>query len=441
MGKRIGVVDSGGRGDALARLLAKSPQTDEILVIPGNGGTERMFRNVPLNVTDVDGIMALVEKEKLDLVVAPQEDSLVAGIADRLAERGHRVFGPSKKAIFATEASKTLCKETARRAGIPMAPWQSYDRYSDAVAYVSYRNRQYFIKADELALGKGSWKCPTVDEGVRVLHKIMVDQVHGPNVGKRVVIEDAITEHVYGEISLHAFCDGKTASTFPFSMQDHKPVFDGDEGLNTGGMGVTSHVPWYTEKMLREDDHVFVQQMLRQLLKEGVPFVGMLYPQLIVTKDGPKNIEYNGRPGDPETEVWARLFKGDIVEVMEACIDGHLAECEEVQWEEGLVAGCVVIASGGYPGDYQKGKVITGIEKAEESSNVTVFHAGTKWVDGKLVTNGGRVLVVSAVADSLQKALQDAYEAASYIHFDGMHMRRDIGRKAMTLALSGEVAV
>lgn len=425
MGARVMVVDGGGRGHALVRTLAQSPRVGKVFAAPGNGGTHQIAENVALKVTDVDGLLMFAEKERIDFTVAPQDDSLALGIVDAFQKRGMPIFGPTRAAAQ-IEASKPFAKQEMLKAGVPTAEFQCFDSSAVALKYLRKCRMPIVVKAGGLALGKGVYVCKTYAEALDAVHEIMIQRVYGV-AGNEAVIE----EYLEGpEVSIHAFCDGKTFSLWP-SAQDHKPALDGDLGKNTGGMGTIAPVPWFSAEMMQEVGDRIVGPILHHLSEQGSPFVGCLYPGLKVTPDGLRVLEFNARPGDPETQMYMRLLETDLFDILEACVAGKLSECK-VEWNPG-VAVCIVLASGGYPGDYKKGLPITGIEDAEQVPGVEVFHAGTTRSDGTLRTSGGRVVNVTAKAENLKVALDLAYLAAGMINFEGKQLRHDIGRNSLSM--------
>lgn len=425
--RRVLIVDSGGRGHALAWKLAQSPNVGKLFVAPGNGGTKKFAENVPVKVTDIEALIQLVEKEGIDFTVASQDDSLACGIVDAFQKCGYRIFGPSRGATEFTEASKAKAKRIMDRVGVPTAHFRIFTSYNSALAHIRKHGAPIVVKASGLALGKGAYRCQTVEEAKIALDEIMVKRAHG-NAGDTVVIEDFLEGP---EASIHAFCDGKDYVLFP-PAQDHKPPLDNDLGrLLTGGMGTIAPLPWFSADMMREVGERIVGPILQELSRLRNPFIGCLYPGLKITPDGPKVLEFNARPGDPEAQSYVRLLKSDLLEIMEACVDGNLAQCD-VKWHPGFAA-CVVLASGGYPGPYRKGIPIFGIKDAEKIPGVVVFHAGTAVADDVLITTGGRVLGVTATGSTLQDALETAYRAIDFISFEGMQYRRDIGAKSLAM--------
>jgi len=432
--RRVLVVDPGGRGHALVWKLAQSPNVGKLFAASGNGGTQKLAENVPIKGTDIAGLLKFVEKQGVDFTVVGGEDPLVGGIVDEFCARGHRIFGPTRRATEFTEASKAEAKKAMVRAGIPTAPFKIFTDYKAALAYIHEHGVPIVVKASGLALGKGAYPCKkTVEEAEDALDAIMVKRIYGA-AGDIVVIEDFLDGP---EVSIHAFCDGKGYVLFP-SGQDHKLSLDGDLGTNTGGLGTIAPVPWVSADLMLQAGDKVVGPMLHELLQLGCPFVGNLYPGLKVTPTGIKVLEFNARLGDSETQSYMRLLKTDLLEVSEACVDGTLSQIK-VEWDSGFAA-CIVLASGGYPGIYKKGVPIHGISDAEKIPGVVVFHAGTGIADDVLITMGGRVLGVTATGPTLQEALETAYHAADLIRFEGKHMRRDIGAKSLAMAREGAAA-
>ncbi|TSC91654.1 MAG: phosphoribosylamine--glycine ligase [Candidatus Berkelbacteria bacterium Licking1014_96] len=419
---KVLVIGGGGREHALVWKLAQSPRVDELFVAPGNGGTSDLAENVPIAATDLEGLVGFAKKNGVDLTVVGPDDSLALGIVDVFRQNGLRIFGPTRDAAQ-IEASKVFAKKLMRRNGIPTAPFQTFRNYDHALSYIRKHGAPIVVKASGLALGKGVYVCQTINEAETALFEIMIRGIHR-GAGGEVVIEDFLPGQ---EISIHAFCDGKTAVLFP-TAQDHKPALDGDRGSNTGGMGTVVPLPWVTDETIHVVERQIIQPTLEALCRCGRPFTGCLYPGLKMTSEGPNVLEFNARFGDPETQSYMRLLKTDLLEILEACVEGTLSNLT-VKWSASFAA-CVVLASGGYPGDYKKGLPINGIDEAERIPGVVVFHAGTSCVDG-LKTSGGRVLGVTAVADTPSSALSRAYEAVSLIKFEGMHYRHDIGAKAL----------
>lgn len=418
---KVLVVGGGGREHTICWKLAQSPQKPIIYCAPGNGGIAKIAECVPIKATDIEAIADFAEKEKIDLTVVAPDDPLVMGLVDLLESRGLRAFGPRANAAI-IEGSKVFSKELMKKYGIPTAGYEVFDNPERAVEYLKKGSFPAVIKAEGLALGKGVIIAQSLAEAEEAIHEMMENNKFG-DAGKRVVIEEFLTGP---EISVLAFTDGKTMRPM-VSAQDHKRAYDNDQGLNTGGMGTFSPSRIYDEKMAEECMNNIFLPTMNAMNAEGRTFKGVLYFGLMSTKDGVKVIEYNCRFGDPETQVVLPRLEGDLLEIFEAVIDERLDEVE-FGWRDGGCV-CVVAASGGYPEKYESGKEITGIGDAEALGNVTVFHAGTKLDGNRLLTAGGRVLGVTAVAPSLDEAIKRAYEGIERVHFDKMHYRRDIGIK------------
>jgi len=416
------VVGTYPREHALAWKLAQSPKVRTVYIAPGNGGTDNVAINLPIDVMDFEKLADFAQEKKIALTVVGPENPLAGGIVDAFQKRGLRIWGPTKAAAQ-IEASKAFSKALMHEAGIPTAEFEIFTDYGQARRYVHEKGAPIVVKVDGLVFGKGAYVCMTLEEAEAALKEIMVDKVH--NAAGKVVIEEYLDGQ---EISIHAICDGKTSVLFPTS-QDHKTVGENDVGKMTGGMGVVAPIAWVSQDALTDIDVRIVQPTLQALASRGSPLVGMLYPGLKMTSKGPKVLEFNARFGCPEAEVYMRLMKSDAFELFSACVDGTLADCK-VEWNSGYAVS-IILASHGYPDEYKKGLPITGIEEAEKVEGVIVFHAGTKREGNSLVTDGGRVLSVSAVGDTLKQALDRAYEGISKIHFEGMHFRRDIGAKAL----------
>lgn len=421
------VVGSGGREHALAWKLAQSPQVSKVFVAPGNGGTAAFAENIPLAATDVAGLTAFARQQEIDLVVIGPDDALALGIADALKEAGLKVFGPTRAAAE-IEASKAFAKQFMAKHGISTAAFQIFTDYRAAQNYLDAQNLPIVLKASGLALGKGVIIAHTREQANAALQDILVKRMFGV-AGSEVIIEEFLEGP---EISIHALSDGKDFVLLPPS-QDHKAVFEGGEGPNTGGMGTITPLPWVSAEDIERIKSQIVGPTLAGLAAEGRPFAGLLYPGLKMTPNGPKVLEFNARWGDPETQSYMRLLKSDLYGIFLACAEGRLAE-QKIEWNGGA-ACCIILASGGYPGSYEKGKEISGIEEAEKLSGVTVFHAGTALKDGKLLTSGGRVLGVTATGKDLEQALDTAYQAVGKINFEGMHYRKDIGRDSLSKML------
>ena len=419
------VVGGGGREHAIVKKLKESDLCSEILCAPGNGGIAADARCVPVAATDIDGQVELAKKEKVDYVVVAPDDPLALGLVDRLAEAGIPAFGPSAAAAR-IEASKVFSKNLMKKYGIPTAEYEVFDEPAKALDYIRAKGKYpVVIKADGLALGKGVLICESEEAAKEALHEMMEEKVFGAS-GSRVVVEEFLTGP---EVSVLAFADGKTLKPMVSSM-DHKRALDGDKGLNTGGMGTVAPNPCYTAGAAAQCEKTIFAPTMAAMAAEGCPFKGCLYFGLMLTPDGPKVIEYNCRFGDPETQVVLPLLKSDLLRVMLACTEGNLAETPVKFSSES--AACVILASGGYPEHYEKGKEISGLENGQlPGGEAVVYHAGTALKEGKLVTSGGRVLGVTATAPDLKTALAKAYAAADNISFEGLHRRSDIGHRAL----------
>ena len=418
------IIGSGGREHALAWKLAQSPRIGKLYVAPGNGGTRDIAENIAIEATDARGLARFAEKNSINLTVVGPDDPLALGVVDVFQSHGLCIFGPTRAAAR-IEASKAFAKRLMRDSDIPTAPFRIFRKHESALEYVRKHGTPIVVKASGLALGKGAYPCKTLTKAEKALAEIMLERAYN-QAGNEVIVEEFLNGQ---EVSIHALCDGKTSILLP-TAQDHKPIFDGDKGKNTGGMGTITPVPWVTDQTLREVNEQIVRPTLQALTKKGKPFTGCLYPGLKMTDEGPKVLEYNARFGDPETQSYMRLLKTDLLDVLDACVDGKLADLA-VEWNSGF-AVCVVLASGGYPGKYKKEIPIFGITEAEKIPSVVVFHAGTMCSD-QLRTSGGRVLGITAVGKTLQEALDRAYEAVRQIKFKGMQYRKDIGAKAIAM--------
>lgn len=418
---KVLIVGGGGREHALAWKIAQSPLVKKIYCAPGNGGIASLAQCVPIKAMDIDGITAFAKSEGIDLVVVAPDDPLAAGMVDALKKEGIRAFGPVSKAAI-IESSKIFSKELMKKYGIPTADYRVFDKADAAIGYLESVSYPVVVKADGLALGKGVIIAQSYDEAVRAVREMMTDKVFG-SAGEKIVIEEFLTGP---EVSILAFTDGKTVAPM-VSSQDHKRALDNDMGLNTGGMGAFSPSRLYTEELHSYCmDNIFIPT-IKAMNAEGRKFKGVIYFGLILTADGPKVLEYNARFGDPETQVVLPRLKTDIIEIFEAIIDERL-DSVKIEWEDNA-AVCIIMASGGYPLKYRTGIEITGLEEAQKDPAITVFHAGTKLEDGKYYTAGGRVLGVTAIADTLDNAREKAYAAVDKIRFEDMHFRRDIGIK------------
>ena len=420
---KVLVIGGGGREHAVCKKLSESKDVTQILCAPGNAGIAQVARCIPeVKATDVEGIVALAKSEKADFVCVTPDDPLALGCVDRLEEEGIPAFGPTAYAAQ-MEASKIFSKNLMRKYGIPTAKCEIFTEMDKALAYLDTQEAPIVVKADGLALGKGVVVASTIEEAKNAVIEMMEGGKFGKS-GARVLIEECM---VGREVTVLCFCDGKTIRPMPAS-QDHKRVFDGDRGPNTGGMGAFAPSPLYTEEIAERTEKEILIPTLNAMNSEGFTFKGVLYVGLMLTKDGPKVVEYNARFGDPETQVVLPLLESDLFAIMRAVREGRLAETD-IRWKKESAA-CIVLASGGYPGKYESGKLISGLEDAE-TAGATVYHAGTKKTDAGYVTAGGRVLGVTALGDTLADAVHSAYAAAEKIHFEGAHMRRDIGSRDM----------
>lgn len=420
---KVLVVGGGGREHALVRKIKESKKVDEIFCTPGNGGISYDAKCFDVAATDIDGVVNLAKEIKADLVVVAPDDPLVAGMVDALNEAGFKTFGPRANAAI-IEGSKVFSKKLMQKYNIPTAEYKVFDNAEEAIEYIKERNEfPTVIKADGLALGKGVIIPENLDDAIAGVKEIMEDKIFGAS-GNNIVVEEFLTGP---EVSVLAFTDGKCVKPMVSSM-DHKRALDGDKGLNTGGMGTVSPNPYYTQEVAKECmDKIFIPT-INAMNNEGRTFKGCLYFGLMITPKGPKVIEYNCRFGDPETQVVLPRLKTDIVDIFEA-IDNETLSDLDVEWSDDACA-CVIMASGGYPKSYPKGIEITGLSNGQ-LDGVTVYHAGTKLQDNKLVTSGGRVLGVTALGDTLENALKKSYDAVEKIHFEGVHYRRDIGKRAL----------
>jgi phosphoribosylamine--glycine ligase len=425
------VIGSGGREHALVWKLAQSPQVARMWCAPGNAGIERerLQRDgapvecVSIGAEDLEKLLEFARQEKPDLVVVGPDNPLALGIVDVFQLSGFRIWGPTRKAAQ-FESSKVFSQQFMERYGIPTARAGTFTDPEMARNFASSLGGRCVVKADGLALGKGVLICASVDQAHRAVEEILVDKLFG-TAGSRVVIQEFLDGT---EISLHALCDGRTAKLFPTS-QDHKRVGDGDQGPNTGGMGTYSPAPFLTDGQVAQVGHTILDPWLKGCAAEGIDFRGILYPGVMLTKDGPKVLEFNARFGDPETQVYLTRLENDLVDLLVASVEGTLSK-QNLSWSA-HASVCVVMASGGYPGSYPKGKVIQGLDEVARSSGTKVFHAGTAWAGKDVVTNGGRVLGVTAWGADLAAARAAAYRAVERIQFEGAHYRRDIGAKAL----------
>jgi len=420
---RILVIGSGGREHALVWGLAQDPGEHEVLCAPGNAGIAQLARLVPVDAEDIAGLAQFAESNAIDLTVVGPERPLVAGIVDEFRSRGLTVFGPTRAAAQ-LEGSKVFADEILRRHGISRKRFEAFDDPAKAAAYVRSQGAPIVVKADGDALGKGVTVAATVDEALQAIDECMVQRLHG-RAGERVVVEECL---VGPEVSVKVITDGEDFVVLPPS-QDHKRIYEGDTGPNTGGMGCYSPVPAVDEVLFSEIVRDLVVPTIQAMAQEGMPYTGCLYAGVILTENGPELLEFNCRFGDPETQVVVPRLQGDFAAALLAASEGRLADVDLSWREEACV--CVVMASGGYPGAYEKGKPIRGVEAAEEVEGVTVFHAGTAMKDGVLCTNGGRVFGVTGLGPDLRATVARTYEAVGRIQFDGAYYRRDIAHRAL----------
>ncbi len=417
---KVLVVGSGGREHAIVKSVAKSSRVTKIYAAPGNAGIAELAECVDISVMEFEKMAEFAKKEAIDLTIVGPDDPLVGGIVDVFEEKGLRVFGPRKNAAI-LEGSKAFSKDLMKKYGIPTASYETFDDAKRAVEYLQTTEYPIVLKADGLALGKGVLICNTKEEAMDGVKTIMMDKQFG-SAGNRMVVEEFLTGR---EVSVLCFCDGTNILPMT-SAQDHKRAKDGDQGLNTGGMGTFSPSPFYTKEVAQFCEKEVFKPSMAAMKKEGRDFVGIMFVGLILTERGPKVLEYNARFGDPETQVVLPRMKNDIIDVMEACIDGTLDKIN-LEFEDNA-AVCVVLASEGYPEKYEKGKVITGFENFEGKDDYYVFHAGTKKTEEGIITNGGRVLGVTAKGATLKEARANAYEATKWIEFSNKYMRNDIGK-------------
>lgn len=412
--KRVLVVGSGGREHALAWLLSQSAQ---VYIAPGNAGTESIGQNVPIDPSDIESLLQFAIEYNIDLTVVGPENALGNGIVDIFDEAHKNIFGPTADAAD-IENSKVLGKGVMVNAGIQTAPFKIFRDYDNALQHLHQHGVPIVVKASGPALGKGVSPCKTFPQAEKALQAIMLDGKHG-GIEEGVILEDYL-EGI--ESSIHALCDGKDALPFP-PAKDHKAVWNGNKGPNTGGMGTVAPAsPLFNMEDAKRD---IIDPTLAELKKLGTPFKGCLFPGIMLSDGVPNVLEYNSRFGDPETQVYMRLLENDLYDLLMACVCGNLHKTT-LTWKE-KYAACIVLASDGYPGSYEKGKLILGVPEAEELEDIVVFHAGTKTTEEGLVTSGGRVLNVTAIGDTQGEALRKAYEAVGLISFEGMHYRTDIG--------------
>ena len=417
---KVLIVGSGGREHAIAWSVAKSPKVDKIYCAPGNAGIAEFAECVNIGAMEFDKLVAFAKENAIDLTIIGMDDPLVGGVVDAFEAEGLRVFGPRKNAAI-IEGSKAFSKDLMKKYNIPTATYENFTDPEEAIKYLETAKMPIVLKADGLALGKGVLICNTLEEAKEGVKTLMLDKQFG-DAGNEIVIEEFMTGR---EVSVLAFCDGKTIKCMT-SAQDHKRAKDGDQGLNTGGMGTFSPSPFYTEEVEAFCEKYVYQPTIDAMAAEGRPFTGILFTGLMLTQDGPKVLEYNARFGDPEAQVVLPRMKNDIIDVMEACIDGKLSDVE-LEFEDNA-AVCVVLASDGYPEKYDKGFEIKGLDTFKDKDGYYVFHAGTKFDNDKIVTNGGRVLGVVAKGEDLKAARTNAYKATEWIDFENKYKRNDIGK-------------
>lgn len=417
---KVLIVGSGGREHAIAWKVAQSKKVDKIYCAPGNAGISQIAECVDIGAMEFDKLVSFAKEKEIDLTVIGMDDPLVGGVVDEFEKAGLRVFGPRKNAAI-LEGSKAFSKDLMKKYNIPTASYETFNSPDEAVQYIETSKYPIVLKADGLALGKGVLICNTKEEAMDGVKTLMLDKQFG-SAGNTIVVEEFMTGR---EVSVLSFVDGTTIKIMT-SAQDHKRAMDGDKGLNTGGMGTFSPSPFYTEEVDEFCKKYIYQATVDAMKAEGREFKGIIFFGLMLTEDGPKVLEYNARFGDPETQVVLPRMKNDIVEVFEACVDGTL-DTITLEFEDNA-AVCVVLASEGYPVQYEKGYPIKGLEKFEGKDSYFVFHAGTKFADGVLVTNGGRVLGVTATGSDLKSARENAYEATKWVEFDNKYMRNDIGK-------------
>ena len=417
------IIGSGGREHSLVWKIAQSPRVEKIYCAPGNGGISRVAECMPIQVTDIPALLDLVREKKIALTVVGPEAPLAAGIVDEFGKAGLRIFGPTKAAAE-LESSKVFAKRIMQKYGVPTGEAEIFDRPQEAIAYIREKGAPLVVKADGLAAGKGVIVCRTVEEAEEAVHLIMKEKAFG-EAGNRVIVEECLQGE---EASFIALTDGETILPL-IPSQDHKPIYDGDKGPNTGGMGAYAPAPLVNPEMAATVMEKVFMPTVEGMKEEGRKIRGVLYAGLMITSEGPKVLEFNVRFGDPETQAILPLLGSDLIESLEACLEGNLTRVS-LKWNRGA-AVCVVIASGGYPGSYQKGKEIRGLEDLTGEEDIAVFHAGTVLKEGKVLTAGGRVLGVTGWGDSIKNALEKTYRAAEKIKFKDIYYRKDIGAKAL----------
>ncbi|MHC4362039.1 MAG: phosphoribosylamine--glycine ligase [Planctomycetota bacterium] len=420
---KVLLIGSGGREHALAWKLAQSKTLERLYIAPGNAGTQKCGKNVPIGAGDVEKLVEFGRQNKTGLVIVGPEDPLAAGVVDAFAAAGIKAFGPSAGAAK-LEADKAFAKQLMRSCAISTAEGRVFERFGDAKAYIASRDEAVVVKAAGLAAGKGVYVCDDPADGILAAEKIMCDKIFGP-AGEKLIVEDKLLGE---EASILAFVDGRNIYVME-SSQDHKPIGDADTGPNTGGMGAYSPAPVVTEEMMDRITREILVPVVDGMNRNGTPYRGVLYAGLMITAAGPRVLEFNFRFGDPETQPILMRLRSDLLEVCLAVCEGRLDEVS-LNWDR-RPAVCVVMASGGYPASYEKGKKISGLAEAEQGKDLVVFHAGTATKNGDIVTNGGRVLGVTAMGETISDAKARAYDAVDKIEFDGCYCRRDIADKAI----------
>lgn len=421
---KVLVVGSGGREHALVWKIAQNRRVKKLYAAPGNGGMSSLATLVDIKADDVDSLCNFAKKERIDLTIVGPEAPLVKGIVDEFEKDNLRIFGANKETAQ-LEGSKVFAKRIMKELGIPTAEFEIFDNKDKALSYIKSKNRPIVVKADGLAAGKGVFVCSKEEEAEEAIEKIMVERIFGDS-GNRVVIEECLQGE---EASIIVISDGENIVPLA-SSQDHKRIFDNDRGPNTGGMGAYSPAPVVEGKIFKDTLKLIIYPIIRGLKERGTPYKGVLYAGIMVTQKGPYVLEFNVRFGDPETQAIFPRMKSDLVDLIESSIDGRLKDVES-RWDK-RSSVCVVAASAGYPGDYQKRKPIKGLKEAQALKDVIIFHAGTKKNNSDYITNGGRVLGITALGNGIEEAIDNAYKATELIHFDGMHYRKDIGRRALT---------
>ena len=418
---RVLVIGGGGREHALVWKISQSPKVTDIYCAPGNAGTAEIATNVPIAADQIDQLLEFAQKKEIGLTVVGPEQPLVMGIVDQFEEKGLRIFGPTRRAAE-LEGSKAFSKDIMKKYGLPTADYEIFTSHELAQRYFDKESGPIVVKASGLAAGKGVILCRNSAEGLNAVNTIMKDKSFG-EAGDQVVIEEFLEGQ---EVSVLAFSDGNTVLLMD-SAQDHKAALDGDKGPNTGGMGAYSPALIFTDILRHKVREKIMFPLVRAMKSEGRPYKGILYAGLMLTKNGPKTLEFNARFGDPETQPLLVRMESDIVPLFEACIDGTLDQ-HELRWKS-EPSVCVVMAAKGYPGTYEKGKEISGLDEARALPDVVVFHAGTKTKEGKVLTNGGRILGITATGPDTRTAIKKAYEAVDKIQWDGIHFRKDIGHR------------